>query len=89
MKFHALIRICLLATLPVLLVATLFGPALAAEEHHALVRFWIDNPADEAYIAQNHMLLDIVAREAGQYVDIVVRHSDLEQLRAGAVASRS
>ncbi len=72
----------------VLVVLVLAGLAagsngLAAEpEHHALVRLWIDSPADQDFIDLNHTRLDVVAGRRGEYYEIVVPRSELADLLA-------
>jgi hypothetical protein len=61
--------------------------AVAAPEQHTMVRYWIDTPADQAFIDQNHPQLDIATGRRGEYYDIVVPNSELADMlgRGGRV----
>jgi carboxypeptidase T len=51
---------------------TLWAVPTLAESHHAMVRFWIDSPTDQAYIDANHNAMDIADGRRGEHYDIVV-----------------
>ncbi len=71
----------LLLSLTVLFLA---APMASAEEyeHHALLRLHIDSPDVEAWIEENAGQLDIAGGRRGEYIDLVVRHSEVGSLVA-------
>ncbi|MBD3222476.1 hypothetical protein GF314_14670 [bacterium] len=66
----------LLALATVVLAAT---TAVAAEPppHHALIRFWFETEADEAYFRAGQAEWDVVAGRAGRFADIVVERDEV------------
>ncbi|MCP4544979.1 MAG: T9SS type A sorting domain-containing protein [bacterium] len=64
----------------VLLLTAAIG--VSAAEHHALVRFWIDSEADQAYIDTNHNDLDIATGRRGEYYDLIVLQNELSSFMA-------
>ncbi len=71
----------------VMLVTAVLATALAAQaaptqtDTYALVRYWLDSPADEAFL-RAHPNLDIVYVKPGVHADIVAREKELDDLRA-------
>ncbi len=60
-----------------LLVAGAVVTNAAAYEHHAQVRYWLDSPADEAYIDDNRGSLDIIYGRKGEFVDLLIPVDEL------------
>ena len=76
-------RILLLAVAFIALMAT----ASWADEpvHHAMVRFWIETPADQVWMDQNHLRFQEEGGIGGRYYDFLVKPKDLpEVLAAGS-----
>ncbi len=73
-------RPCLLAALLALAaVAIAATTAVAADPppHHALIRFWFETEADEAYFRAGQAEWDVVAGRAGRFADIVVERDEV------------
>ena len=66
-----------------MLVTAVLATALAAQaaptqtDTYALVRYWLDSPADEAFL-NAHPNLDIVYVKPGVHADIVARAKELD-----------
>jgi hypothetical protein len=83
MRFHrpfSLNALLVLGFVPIILITCGSGLAPAAEEHHALVRFWIQTPADQAFMDQNHLRFVIEGGRRGEYYDVVVRADEVQEL---------
>jgi len=80
-------RIPAYSRLSLLLFILLLAPTVPAEEpvHHAMVRFWIDTPADQAWMDQNHLRFQEEGGIGSEYYDFLVKPADLpEVLAAGS-----
>ena len=73
--FKPMITVALCAALLIAMVAV----AGAVEyQRHAQVRYWLDTPADVAYIESQREALDIVHGRAGEFVDILIPLNELD-----------
>jgi hypothetical protein len=79
-------RCCLIWSVAAGLLLTMTVSSFGAEaEHHSLVRFWIDTPADQEFMDQNHLRFQIAYGRSGDFFDLVVRPEEVPELmRAGS-----
>jgi hypothetical protein len=60
------------------LLISLAAPALGeTPEHHAMVRFWIETPADQEWMDDNHLRFQLEGGIKGEYYDFLVKPAEL------------
>ena len=65
------------------LLISLAAPALGEmPEHHAMVRFWIETPADQEWMDQNHLRFQLEDGVKGEYYDFLVKPAELSGVLA-------
>jgi hypothetical protein len=69
------LRLASVLTILIGLLAAAAAPA--AEPAHSLVRFWLQDEADQQYFAEHQADWDVVAGRAGRFADVVVPRAEL------------
>ena len=72
-------RAGLLAALAAMIVFALPSAAVAADEAHSLIRYWLETEADQQFFAENQARWDVVTGRAGRFADVVVPRDELGQ----------